>query len=165
MIYIGNYRSWIDDNIVKTILTTRGERRPKLDPGEYEKSTIEKWQQAGIDMTRIGWEFYYNEHIGLDHIELPIHPGSKKYKWWFSKLNPGDILPMHVDHFSVEQNVQRFWMACQDHQPGHIFTYGNSTLQDYRAGDLYELSPPDIQHGAANLGMTPKISLQILLFD
>jgi hypothetical protein len=96
---------------------------------------------------------------------LPISTNGRKYKWWFSKLNPGDFFPMHVDHFKTEKNVQRFWMACQDHQMGHVFAYDNSVLQDYRAGDMYEFTDSGMWHAAANLGFAPKISLQIVLFD
>lgn len=165
MIYIGNFSSWIDPEIIKIILDTNGERRPKPQPGEYEQATVNRWRAAGIDMSKIGWEFYYNEHISKDHIELPIDINSRQYKWWFSKLNPGDMLPMHTDHFESANNVQRFWMACQDHQPGHVFTYDGKFLEGYQAGDMFELSPANIEHGAANLGTVPKISLQILLFD
>jgi len=166
MMYIGNFKSWIDPQIIETILTGTGERRPNLNVSEKEKPTQEKWTNAGIDVTKLGWEFFYNEHINKDHIELPINPGTRKYKWWFSKLNPGDLLPLHVDLYpETMTNVQRFWMACQDHEPGHIFYNGDETLNNYKAGDLFEFPAADSWHGAANLGFTPKISFQILFYD
>lgn len=165
MKYVGNYLDWIDPGIINTILTTSGERRPKLSSEDYEDATVTQWKAAGYDMSKLGWEFYYNEHIGKAHIDLPIATAGRQYKWWFSKLNPGDFFPMHVDHFKTEKNVQRFWMACQDHCRGHVFAYNDLVLQDYRAGDLFEFVEPDMWHAAANLGFVPKISLQIVLFD
>jgi hypothetical protein len=164
MMYVGNYKSWIDPTIIQTILQTPGERRPKPQIGGYESLTESEWNAAGFDMKKIGWEFYYNQHINREHIDLPINPNGSKYKWWFSKLNPGDMFPMHVDHFATEKNVQRFWMACQDHQPGHIFVCGDHVLEDYKAGDLFEF-PSNEWHAAANLGFTPKISFQLMFYD
>lgn len=165
MNYIGNFSTWIDPKIISTILSSKGERRPKTNIEGYEDTTLTQWQNAGYDLSKLGWEFFYNQHINKDHIDLPISTNGRKYKWWFSKLNPGDFFPMHVDHFKTEKNVQRFWMACQDHQMGHVFAYDNSVLQDYRAGDMYEFTDSGMWHAAANLGVVPKISLQIILFD
>ena len=166
MMYVGNYKSWIDPEIISIIKNTKGERRPNPVVSEKEMPTHTKWTSAGIDVSKIGWEFSYNEHIGRPHIALPISPNGRKYNWWFSKLNPGDILPLHVDLFpESKQKVQRFWMACQDHEPGHIFYNDNETLNNYKAGDLFEFPAADSWHGAANLGFTPKISLQILFYD
>lgn len=165
MLYIGNFRTWLDPEIINTILTCPGERRPKVEVGEYESDTLQQWRAAGFDMTKIGWEFYYNQHINRAHIDLPLNPNGSKYKWWFSKLNPGDMFPMHIDHFKTEKNVQRFWMACQDHQPGHVFAYNDHYLADYKAGDMFEFSAEETWHAAANLGFTPKISFQLMFYD
>jgi hypothetical protein len=165
MQYIGNFNSWIDPDIINTILTSHGERRPKTESGQYESSTYQQWKTAGFDMNKIGWHFYYNQHIFKDHIDLPLDPKGRKYKWWFSKLNPGDMFPMHIDHFATEKNVQRFWMACQDHQPGHVFLYGDRALVDYKAGDIFKFTAENIWHAAANLGFTPKISFQLMFYD
>lgn len=165
MKYIGNFYNWIDPDIINTILSGKGERRPKATSEEYEDATVSQWKAAGYDMSKLGWEFFYNQHINRDHIDLPISTNGRKYKWWFSKLNPGDFFPMHIDHFKTEKNVQRFWMACQSHYPGHVFAYDNSVLQDYAAGDMFEFTDVNTWHAAANLGFVPKISLQIVLFD
>jgi len=166
MKYIDNFNSWIDPEIIETIIRGTGERRPNTTVSEKEAPTETIWTNAGIDVKKIGWEFFYNEHINRAHIDLPINFPGKKYKWWFSKLNPGDMLPLHVDLYPEEMsNVQRFWMACQDHQPGHIFFNNGETLNHYRAGDLFEFPNADSWHGAANLGFTPKISFQILLYN
>jgi hypothetical protein len=164
MNYIGNYKSWLDDTVISLIRNGTGERRPKISNEGYQDQTLEKWKIAGYDLSKLGWEFFYNEHIGRDHIDLPINPGTKKYKWWFSKLNPGDFFPMHVDHFKTETNVVRYWMACEDYKLGHVFVYDDGVLQKYQAGDLYEF-PMSMWHGAANLGFEPKISFQMMLYD
>lgn len=164
MKYIGNYKHWIDPLIVEKVKTSTGERRPKVINDGYQDQTLISWKSAGYDLSKLGWEFFYNEHIGKDHIDLPIKIENKKYKWWFSKLNPGDFFPMHLDHFKTETNVIRYWMACEDYKPGHVFVYGESVLQNYKAGDMYEFSA-DMWHGAANLGFDPKISLQIMFYD
>jgi len=166
MIYVGNFSSWINPSIINTILTTQGSCRPKKKSEVYEQTYFtKKWQSDGIDLSKIGWTFYFKEDLGIEHLDLPINVNGRKYQWWFSKLNPGDILPMHADFVESVKIVQRFYMVCQDHQPGHVFTYEGHFLENYKAGDMFELVPVDALHGAANLGSVPKITLQICLLE
>lgn len=164
MKYIGNYAQWIDPKVISVILTTNGDRRPSdIDKADYKLKTADLWAEAGIDVSKLGWEFYYKEHVG--DLDMPISTRGN-VKWWFSKLMPGDMFPLHYDHFEGNlQNVKRYWMACQDYEPGHVFIYKGKNLEDYKAGDLYEISPTEYMHAAANLGFIPKISLQITVYE
>lgn len=164
MRYIGNYANWIDPKVMSVILTTNGDRRPsELENADYKNKTAELWIKAGYDLSKLGWEFYYKEHVG--DLSMPI-PVQGNVKWWFSKLSPGDMFPLHFDHFPGDiTNIKRYWMACQDFIPGHIFIYNGKNLEDYKAGDLFEISPTENMHAAANLGFTPKVSLQITTYE
>jgi hypothetical protein len=166
MKFIGNYSSWIDKEIIDIVINGKGERRPHMVTENSDNARqLAYLTDVGYDLNKVGWTFFYNEHIGREHIDLPISPNGKKYKWWFSKLNPGDVFPLHIDHPKTETNIERFWMACQDHQPGHVFTYGNNFAQGYKAGDLFRFDGHEIMHAAANLGLTPKITFQLMFYD
>lgn len=166
MEYVGNFSHWIDESILEKILKSPGDRRPKSESSSYEHAIEQKWKDAGIDLSKIGWEFYSNEHLEIEHLSLPIDTKGKKYKWWFSKLMPGDLFPLHNDVYPENRkNIERYWLACEDHVPGHIFMSNNFSLKTYKKGDMFKFVDPNDWHGAANIGFFPKISYQLVLFD
>ena len=158
MRYIGNYNRMITDSVLNTILTTPGERRPEPVVSDYKNDLAVKWAEAGYTADKIGWSIYTKEHF-QEELKMPFFVTH----WWFSKLNPGDIFPLHQDLFKDESpDIKRYWMACQDHQPGHIFIYKDKTIEGYKKGDLFLLENPHEWHGACNIGFEPKISLQLV---
>ena len=164
MKYIGNYKDWIDPSILEIILTTSGEKRPlESEIVDQRKSKMyKKWSEAGYDYKRLSWQFYYSEHLGS--VPTPFRT-DKKYKWWFSKMDPGEMFPLHIDSFpDKEENIKRYWMACQDRDPGHIFIYKDIQV-DWKAGDLYIFEDAREWHGTANIGFIPKVSYQLVIFD
>jgi hypothetical protein len=52
-------------------------------------------------------------------------------------------------------------MPLTDYQPGHIFIYRNTFINNYKAGDLYKYDISTEIHGAANIGHTVRIILQV----
>jgi len=165
--YIGNYSSWLDSSLVNYIIDNEGEPRPNFNTTDQRQlDTFQTWIDAGFDTSKISWQFHVlPEHLPPNFkFKLPIeHSGD--FGFWFSKLKPGDIFPLHVDTVSDKKNYRRLWMACQDHLPGHIFTFEGKFLEGYKAGDMFEFANLSVQHGAANIGFTTKVSLQIILFD
>lgn len=163
---IKNYETWLDQSIVKTIIETNGDCRPDLSmpAEEHKKGIAELALTAGYDLNKIKWTLYYSRHFTKE-IKLPFDAGVDSH-WWFCKLNPGDMFPMHQDLFEENKpNIRRFWMPCDNSKLGHIFVYGNKMLEDYRAGDLFEFEDPKEWHAACNLGFEPKISLQIVSYS
>lgn len=166
MRFIKNYRTWLDQSVIKTIIETDGDRRPNLSDlsEEYKKGMINLALEAGYDPKKLKWTLYYPIHFEQE-IKLPFDPGLDSH-WWFCKLNPGDMFPIHQDLFEKNKpNIRRFWMSCDDSKLGHVFVYGNKMLENYQAGDLFEFENPNEWHAACNLGFTPKISLQIVSYS
>jgi hypothetical protein len=164
MKYIGNYKDWLDPKTLEIMLTTPGEKRPlESEADEYRKSAVyKKWVEAGYDYRKLSWQFYFDDHVGW--LDPPLET-AHKFKWWFSKMNPGEMFPLHIDSFpDEEKNVKRYWMACQDRDPGHIFIYKDTQL-DWKAGDLYLFDEAREWHGTANIGFVPKISYQLVIFE
>jgi hypothetical protein len=56
-------------------------------------------------------------------------------------------------------------MFLQDWQPGHIFVWKDQTIANYKAGDIFEWSDPELLHGVANLSFNPRYTLQITSHD
>jgi hypothetical protein len=79
---------------------------------------------------------------------------------------PGNFMPMHMDPHTVQQqNADRFWIPLQDWQPGHIFMYEDYVTTNYKKGDIFQYANSAALHGAANIGSTPRVVLQITLHE
>ena len=150
----------IDPWLVNYVKTNDGDRRPGKSISTYQKDINDKWLNAGYDFTKIGWDFFNYDNI-VPNYNLEI-PGFKNISWWISKLNPGDMFPLHIDTFPEDQTITRYWIACEDHSPGHVFMYDKEILTNYKAGDVFEIDP-NVWHGACNIGFTPKISIQVVI--
>jgi hypothetical protein len=161
MKYIGNFKELIDERTVNHIMNNPGEKRPKQNPETHQTEIYQKLFNAGYTLDRMSWEFYHTEDFNWDIIV----PFKGNVRWWFSKLNPGDLFPLHIDTYPEDKPVKRYWMAYTDYTPGHVFTYGNNLLSNYVAGDVYEFDDTKIYHGACNLSFTPKISLQLVVSE
>lgn len=166
MQFIGNYKDWIDPNWINYILENRGDGRPA--EGQKPNSIImndeyKKARAAGYrDDSIYFWMFDRNNTNFF--INPPFINGN--FHWWITKMLPGNFMPMHVDpHTQYEKNSNRFWMPLQDWQPGHIFMYEDSVITNYKAGDVWKYENSGALHGAANIGHTPRIILQVSSYE
>jgi hypothetical protein len=160
MRFVNNFSHLIDYKALNFMLSTHGNIKPDLTNLEDNQDTIKTWRNANYDLSKIRWENFTG-----DNFTWPIAlPFEGNVSWWFSKLMPGDMFPLHIDtYFSNTSIAKRYWMSYQDYTPGHVFIYGDKVLTDYRAGDLFEFDGAEIKHAAANLGLIPKISLQLVV--
>lgn len=147
----------IDKDALAFMLRHKGVPKPNLETEAHQYSTYHLWIAKGYDVKKLYWESFSGENFPWP-VKIPVE-GS----WWFSKLPPGSVFPMHQDTYSNTEASQRFWIACQDYEPGHIFTYGDKILTGYKAGDMFEFEDPLEWHGAANCGLSTKISLQVVV--
>jgi hypothetical protein len=173
MNYIGNFANWITPELMKHLETHDGDLRNVWQP--------EKWNgHPLLDEYRIKAEPAYSHGKSTFHqfanttedmknfkVELPDLPDKRKVTfWWFIKLLPGEMQAMHIDPHLVEvENPIRYTMFLQDWEPGHIFTYDDKMLSNYKAGDVYEWSDPMIVHGVSNISYNTRYTLQITLHD
>jgi hypothetical protein len=114
---------------------------------------------SGFRVASLSWETFTSDNLPYELV-LPFR-SSGVIRWWFSKLNPGDMFPLHLDTYSEDLHFKRYWVACQDHIAGHVFMYGKEVLTNYMMGDVFEFDAGSIYHGACNLGFVPKLALQI----
>jgi hypothetical protein len=175
MKFIGNYKSWIEDQgIAKFLMSCQWEPSSLL--SAVEKLTghpvIDKIQKQAKPWYSKDDKFFYmlgphSLEMKKFKFELPKLPETRKeVNWWFVKLNPGEFQCMHVDAHTLDvKNLVRYTIFLQDWEPGHIFVLDNQYIANYKAGDMYEWSDPLSLHGPANIGFNPRYTFQITLND
>jgi hypothetical protein len=108
------------------------------------------WNQQIIDLfTEMGWK-----DIGTSYY----------------RMMPGTILPTHNDLYKKyielfaleghEPSIHRAVIFLEDWQSGHYFEGQGQPLVNWSAGDTVEWKY-DTPHMAANVGLTPRYTLQI----
>jgi hypothetical protein len=163
MIYINNYAEWIDAEWVYKVLTQPGYARPRDWKPAYEHESLEytKAANAGYKLDDVHFWLYEESNLAVK-IVPPWIKG--KYHWWITKMYPGQFTPMHSDPHTVGEKCVRYWMPLLDSDPGHVFLYKDTAIVNYKAGDLYQYEHAQDVHGAANIGHTPRIVLQVTEF-
>ena len=88
----------------------------------------------------------------------------------YYRMGPGTILPTHNDLYlkyielfdlqGQEQTIRRAVIFLEDWQPGHYAEYLNIPYTQWTAGATIEWEY-DASHMAANMGFTPRYTLQI----
>jgi hypothetical protein len=173
MNYIGNYTNWITPALMNHLETHTGDTTPVWQPDRWSgHPLLEQYKE----MARAGYS--HGTHVfqqfnakSTDMKDFPIVlPNFPKKRnichWWFVKLLPGQMQAMHIDPHLIEvKNPVRYTMFLKDFEPGHIFTYDDKMVSNYKAGDVYEWSDPMIVHGVVNIGYNIRYTLQVTAYD
>ena len=103
-------------------------------------------------------------------IEIFQGQGWKDIGTSYYRMTTGTVLPSHQDRYvkyislfglqGREHNIRRAIVFLEDWQPGHYAEYEDRPFVDWRAGSVIEWTY-DTPHMAANLGPTPRYTLQI----
>ena len=160
MKYLGNCADKIENSIIESIKKIPGDVRPADNDmfSSTESLVMQKLTEVNYNLKGARWEMYYQDHLKFDASSI----FKNVVKWWFVKLNPGDMFPYHIDTYENTKQLKRFWIACEDYKPGHVFFTGNQMLTKYSAGDIFEFNASAEWHGACNLSLEPKITLQVI---
>ena len=88
----------------------------------------------------------------------------------YYRMNTGTVLPTHEDLYlkyielfnlqGLEHTIRRAVVFLEDWQPGHYAEYQDIAYVNWKAGAVVEWAY-DTPHMAANLGLTPRYTLQI----
>jgi len=88
----------------------------------------------------------------------------------YYRMNTGTVLPTHGDLYlkyikvfnlqGQEENIRRAVVFLNDWEPGHYAEYCNEPFVNWSAGSTVEWNY-NTPHMAANLGLTPRYTLQI----
>ena len=159
MKFLGNF-NFIEDAWIKEVLNKFGQGRPRDWPpiNAVESAEYARYKEAGYDLKAVNWWVYEKDNVSFD-VNPPFVRG--KHHWWITKLYPGQYMPMHSDPHTHEQPCRRYWIPLQDYEPGHIFIYKKQMMFDYKEGDVFSYEKSTDEHGAANIGHTPRVILQV----
>lgn len=167
MKYIGNFADWLDPKWYDEVMAGRGDGRPKEgqkpDSPEMEEQ-YQKAKEAGYSEDAIYFWMFDKNNVSF---ELPKPPWvTNNFHWWITKMMPGNFMPMHIDpHTMYQTNSERYWIPLTDWQLGHIIMYQDQVLTNYKRGDVWVYDDSNALHGAANIGHTPRIILQVSTYD
>ena len=173
MKYLGNYAGWITSELMTHLKTADGDCVPVWQPDRWQGHPLldefREKARPGYSNGKHNFQQFQNKSQDMQSFkfELPDLPNSRKYIfWWFIKLLPGQMQTMHIDPHLIEvADPVRYTMFLEDWQPGHIFTYDDKIITNYKAGDLYEWSDPMTLHGVVNIGYTTRYTMQITMHN
>ena len=105
MKYIGNFENWIKPEWIEYMLANNGTPRPSggrnPESEEFKQATA-----AGYDLSQTYWYIYEPDTFPFE-VTPPVEIEGK-FLWWFIKMLPGNIMPMHQDpHALEEKNSKR----------------------------------------------------------
>ena len=163
MKYIDNFKHWIKQEWIDELLTSKGMARFKEGPRPDSPIMQAQWDNAVKAGYNLETEYFYM--FDKNNVSFEINPPwceGKNFHWWITKMLPGNCMPIHTDpHTSYELNSQRYWIPLQYYQNGHWFVYNDVVITDYKAGDVYQYDDSRDPHGAINVGITPRLVLQV----
>jgi len=131
---------------------------------------VVSWNRLGFTQKRFTGDMYdmrRSEPRWMAKLRdiLPL----KYFSWSLYRMRPGDVLPHHRDTYArfrevydvpADATIRRYIIFMEDWQPGHYFEIDGTPMTRWIAGSAV-LWHNDIEHLAANLGRTPRYTLQI----
>lgn len=138
-------------------------RNTVLGATEYDEEYA-MYHDAGYDIFGDYFTLLEKFDLSFDILDDPppfLDHKDKDITWWFSKMTPGSVMPMHVDRAVPDITINKYWMPWTDYEPGHIFSIGKEIITDYKIGDVYRFDDAGEWHGACNIGFTDRAVLQI----
>ena len=131
---------------------------------------VELWRSLGFTQSRFTGDMYdmrFSEPGWIASVRevLPM----KNFAWAIYRMRPGDVLPEHGDIYvryreiygiSDIAKIRRYIIFLEDWQSGHYLEIDSTPVLPWRAGEgVYWHG--DTPHLAANMGKTPRYTLQI----
>ena len=127
----------------------------------------QEWYDIGVGQLHprgLRYDFLHKfEFIEQGGVGIPTHDDYWIEDWWLSKIPPACMIEMHEDGGKAKSinGKVRACTAITDYIPGHVYIENDILWANYKKGDTFLLD--NVIHGAANLTLTDKITLQMLL--
>jgi len=127
----------------------------------------QEWYDIGVGQLHprgLRYDFLHKfEFIEQGGVGIPTHDDYWIEDWWLSKIPPACMIEMHEDGGKAKSinGKVRACTAITDYIPGHVYIENDILWTNYKKGDTFLLD--NVVHGAANLTLTNKITLQMLL--
>jgi len=143
---------------------------PYINEDFNNQQDVQAWRELGYTQQRFTGDMYDMRFPEPDWIAsvrefLPM----KNWAWSFYRMRPGDVLPLHRDIYARYRDlyavkdtssIRRYIIFLEDWQSGHYLELDGTPITGWRAGEgVYWHG--DTPHLAANIGRTPRYTLQI----
>jgi len=132
--------------------------------------SLELWRSLGYTQTRFTGDMYDMRHPEPDWMaDFRRHFPWQHFSWSVYRMRPGSVLPNHTDTYArfvklydIEDPtaIHRAVVFLEPWQSGHYFEIDGTPITGWQAGDTITWHY-DVQHVAANIGMTDRYTLQI----
>lgn len=131
---------------------------------------LASWRQAGYPPQRFTGDMYDMRHpeprcISQIQQQIPL----QHFSWSFYRMLPGDVLPEHRDTYArfreihaldTDSSICRCVIFLEPWASGHYFEIDGEPLTGWGKGTTV-CWLDDVIHIAANVGMTPRYTLQL----
>ena len=136
--------------------------------GDFDQ--LAKWHRQGFTHKNFTGEMCSDQSVTPDwarHIGDTL--GWKDCGYTFYRMQVGDILPPHVDHFNKykelfhiadSEDVMRCIVFLEDKKPGHMSEFEGLSVGDWHRGGAVAWRGT-VEHSALNIGYEPRYTLQI----
>lgn len=135
-----------------------------------DNQALKRWKQLGYTQSKFTGDLY-----GMPN-EMPIWVSQfkeifpwKNFSWQLYRMMPGTLLPAHQDTYEKFREINkiedpnkifRAVVFLEPWQSGHYFEIDSTNLSYWKKGD-YVVWQNSVKHIAANIGETPRYTLQI----
>lgn len=131
---------------------------------------LASWRALGYTQSRFTGDLYDMRFAPPSWIStVREFTPMKHWAWSLYRMRPGDVLPQHGDLYVRYRDIygvqditmiRRYIVFLEDWQSGHYFEIDGEPVVGWKAGDgVYWQG--DTPHLAANMGSTPRYTLQI----
>jgi hypothetical protein len=135
-----------------------------------DSESLELWRNLGYTQTKFTGDMYDMRNPEPDWItHFRQHFKWKHFSWSVYRMGPGCVLPNHSDlyvrfkqihNITNDNSIYRAVIMLEDWQSGHYFEIDGHPCTKWIAGDTF-IWQSDVNHLAANVGMTNRYTLQI----
>ena len=136
--------------------------------GDFDQ--LAKWHQMGFTHKNFTGMMCSNQDLVFDWAyDIGTLLGWKDCGYTFYKMEVGDILPPHADHFNKykelfginsSEDVMRCVVFLEDKKPGHMSEFEGKNVGDWMRGGAVAWRGT-VEHCALNVGYEPRYTLQI----
>lgn len=135
-----------------------------------DSDSLDQWRKLGYTQTRFTGDMYDMRKPEPDWIApFRHHFPWQHFSWSVYRMGPGTVLPNHADTYARFREIYsikdpstvfRAVVFLENWQSGHYFEIDHEPETEWAAGQ-YVIWRNDVEHLAANMGMTNRYTLQI----
>jgi len=135
-----------------------------------DPTSLDIWKKLGYTQTRFTGDMYDMRNPEPQWIDpfRKIFPW-RYFSWSVYRMGPGTVLPQHSDTYQRFReiygvtdidSIYRAIVFLEPWQSGHYFEIDSTPIVSWAAGDTV-IWHSDLEHVAANMGITDRYTLQI----